>query len=121
MVTYGEVIAAPVVGCFARKPYSEIQVSHCTHLDTDMAYCSISCVFTSRSQPRSFSQRKVDLNTSSAQRSMPLFCAAFKNSFTGGTSSPLISSGSGSSMTDAASPLPIFSVNALDFLPEPTL
>ena len=43
------------------------------HLDTIIAYCSISCVFTSRSQPLSFSQRKVALNTSSAQRSMPLF------------------------------------------------
>ena len=39
IVTYGDAIAAPVVGCFARNPNSLIASSHYIHLATAMAYC----------------------------------------------------------------------------------
>lgn len=51
----GEAIAPPVVGCLARKPYSEMACSHCIQRATLMAYWSMSCLDTSFSHLRCLS------------------------------------------------------------------
>ena len=75
---HSHAMAFPVVGCLARKPYSEIHSSHWIHRDTDTAYCSTSWILTSRSHPRSLSHFHVSSYTSAAQKLFPLFCFTFR-------------------------------------------
>ena len=52
-------MAALVVGCLARNPYSEMACSHWIHRDTAMAYWLMSWGLTSFSQCRAFSHSQV--------------------------------------------------------------